>query len=885
MGYGTFAFVPTPQPQYVKSREQAERWAELLYENGRTEGIGFDTETTGLSIVRDRVKFFSLAQHDIRICAPVRLLPVFADLLADPDIPKRMTNAKYDMHLALNHGVHVRGECFDTVDMDFLLDENRRGQHGLKKCAADYLGLRMTPFKQLFGDVGKVENEIKVLAEVHDILEQYDNDNEREAARTRAIQLMIRLQRVDASEGVLKALKKLELGIRSGFTLKYPVLLKFARDLGYAKKTAGKGGFVGDFVEFLLGIPVPKEDRDRWRPVLTNHNALQDFHTLLWERLLTEIHVQDDPIEQLRTIISDYASLDAWASHQLVEYLRQDLEEEPMITEGKSALEDAYYSTLGILDHHVARLKKEDPGSETLGRVQELTTRTEAKLARLEGQIERGVGDVDLYTWVREKRNPFTRTLWNMERRGFKISTRVCQEYSDDMQDTIDEVKREIVRVTQDLSFNPDSSPQVLEHLFSYDEVRKKWSDPWGNAPKKMTSGGASGRNKRPTTDKGVLEEFSAKGHALASLILRHRRFSKLKSTYMDGLPPEADRRGRIHSTLKATGARTWRLSSANPNLQNIPVRDPEWGPKIRNLFIAGHWGDCDPAWALPHLMGVPVPDLPPDFPMTLLVADYKQVEMRVMAHFSQDPGLIEAIMLGRDLHCQTVALASEIGALRPGITYEMAAAAKKAGKGATPEQLELQRDRSNLKATGFGILYGIGAAKLGMQLGLPVVPQRRRNGHVYDTCPAAEKLIYDYLNNIYPEVGNLIQRTHHECAQRMEVRTIAGHPRRLPDIRSRDQGLRKLAERQSVNSRIQGSAADITNEAMLRVEGDEELRRLGARMLMQVHDELILEVPDHPDFIAPAMKRVKACMTDPIDLLVPLEVDLDVAKSWGMAK
>jgi DNA polymerase-1 len=171
------------------------------------------------------------------------------------------------------------------------------------------------------------------------------------------------------------------------------------------------------------------------------------------------------------------------------------------------------------------------------------------------------------------------------------------------------------------------------------------------------------------------------------------------------------------------------------------------------------------------------------------------------------------------------------------------------------------------------------------MQLGLPIVKKRHRNGQTRDWCPAAQELIDNYLNEIYPGVGFWIEDTREMCREELAVYTVLGHPRRLPDIVSRDRGLAAQAERQSGNSRIQGSAADITNEAMLRCEGDEELRALGVRMLLQVHDELVFEVPNHPRYIEPAKRRIKELMENPFPMRVPIEIDMDVADSWGDAK
>jgi len=269
---------------------------------------------------------------------------------------------------------------------------------------------------------------------------------------------------------------------------------------------------------------------------------------------------------------------------------------------------------------------------------------------------------------------------------------------------------------------------------------------------------------------------------------------------------------------------------------------------------------------------------------MILKVADYRNLEMRMIAHHSRDEGMIEAIKLGRDIHCQTVAIASEIGAIESGITYDIALAAKKA-KNPTEEQKALVEQRSKLKATGFGIVYGIGALKLGLQLGLKIIKERNKWGRMRERCPEAEKLIDDYLWNIYPGVGRWIEDTKDKCRDEEVVYTLRGHPRRLPDINSNDGMLRSQAERQAPNVIPQGGGADIVNEAMLRCERDPELRACGARMLLQVHDELMFEVPDHPEYIAVAERRIRANMENPFPMRVAIEIDMDTGYNWDGAK
>jgi DNA polymerase-1 len=263
---------------------------------------------------------------------------------------------------------------------------------------------------------------------------------------------------------------------------------------------------------------------------------------------------------------------------------------------------------------------------------------------------------------------------------------------------------------------------------------------------------------------------------------------------------------------------------------------------------------------------------------MTLIVADYDQLEVKGAAHVSQDPTLLQILREGKDVHSITSSAVT-------GIPYADFIAAKKADN-PTPQQEELIDIRSGNKSALFGIFYGIGATKLGMQLKKPIIPERMRNGRVRLTCPEAQKII-DGVFQVYPGLKEAIDQTHVDCAEKLYVQTVTGRYRRLPDILSDDRGISSQAERQAFNSRIQGSAADIAQAAMLRCERDEELRRLGARMLLQIHDELVFEVPDIPEYVEPAKKRIKYLMEHPFDeeLSVPLTVSLHAAKTWGDAK
>lgn len=804
-----YRFVRTPDPEYIETEKEARSWCDRYM---ACHSVGFDTETTGLSKVGARVKFFSFSDGESRICGPVRLLRFFAELLENPNVIKRMSNAKFDMHMAANHGILLRGECWDSNVQDWYFDENRP-RHGLKECARDHLGLRMSPFKDVFGAIGSTEKEVKMVTRFHDILEAGDKEAAADA--------LIAVGKADGDEEVIKSLKKMSLSKQGDYLMGSDEPTKAARKLlaigrihGLATRTPGKAGFVADYLNMLSGMPaLPTKEREAFRFLLEDMELLKEAHEYLLHELRKLVSIDMDPLEMLKLLVGDYASLDAWASYVLCEVILEKL--------GDEAIDDELYT---LADYYV------------------------------------------------DEAVPYTRVLWNMERRGFPIDMAVLDKQRIPMGKKISALERKVVSlVGRDVNLR--SSQQMLE-IFYEKDGNGNWVDSFGDPPIKWTKGGASGV-KMPSTDKEVIAVLADKGDEVAKVLQEHRQFSKLHDTYLTGLPTWADHRGRIHTDLKQGGARTGRLASGDPNLQNIPARGED-GSKIRLGFVAGKWGDCSPDWCVESLLGVSVPDLDPDTPMTLIVADYAQLEMRILAHFSEDEELCKVIRSGKDIHSMTAALAG-------GYDYVEVAAAKKAHN-PTPRQKELLDVRSGMKAVGFGIMYGIGAVKLGRDLDLPITTTVGRNGKTYERCPEGQKLIDTYFG-IYKGVKRWINDIRENCREDLFVQTICGRFRRLPDIVSSERGLAAEAERQASNSVIQGSAADICNKAMLKCEHDPELRALGVRMLMQIHDELVFEAPDIPKFLEPSKDRVRVMMEDPYPMLVPIQISMDTARSWGEAK
>jgi len=322
----------------------------------------------------------------------------------------------------------------------------------------------------------------------------------------------------------------------------------------------------------------------------------------------------------------------------------------------------------------------------------------------------------------------------------------------------------------------------------------------------------------QPSTDEEVLQELSA-DYPLPKVLLEHRALSKLKSTYTDKLPQMVNpRTGRVHTTFSQATAVTGRLASSDPNLQNIPVRTEE-GRRIREAFIA-----------------------PPGH--VLVSADYSQIELRIMAHLSGDHALVRAFLAGEDIHRAT---AGEIFGVKPSEV--------------TADQ------RRYIKAVNFGLIYGMGAFGLAQQLGI-------ERG-------AAQQFIDKYFQR-YPGVAEYMQRTREIAREQGYVETAFGRRLWLTDIKAAGGPRRAAAERAAINAPMQGTAADLVKLAMIAVAGWIDRERLGTTMLLQVHDELVLEVPEKE--LARVKRELPPLMTGVAKLSVPLVVDVGSGPNWERA-
>ncbi|MFO7324414.1 MAG: DNA polymerase I [Pseudomonadota bacterium] len=401
-----------------------------------------------------------------------------------------------------------------------------------------------------------------------------------------------------------------------------------------------------------------------------------------------------------------------------------------------------------------------------------------------------------------EIEQPLASVLLEMEHRGVLIDAALLRAQSGELGARINELQKQI-HAAAGGEFNPDSPRQLQQILFEKLQLPVIRKTPTG----------------QPSTAEDVLEELATAGFELPNLILEYRSLTKLKSTYTDKLPGEIDpATGRVHTCYHQAVAATGRLSSQDPNLQNIPIRTAE-GRRIRQAFIA-----------------------PPGH--VLVAADYSQIELRIMAHLSDDPALLRAFQQDLDVH--------------------LATAAEVLGK---PLDQVTSEERRSAKAVNFGLIYGMSAFGLARQLGID--------------RGAAQKYVDLYFER-YPGVKAFMDRTRAQAREQGYVETVRGRRLYLPDIRSRNRNLQQYAERSAINAPMQGTAADIIKLAMLRVERECTARKLPARLIMQVHDELVLEVAEGAVDATIAMLREQ--MSTAETLKVPLKVDIGVGANWDQA-
>ncbi|MDR1802994.1 MAG: DNA polymerase I [Treponema sp.] len=411
----------------------------------------------------------------------------------------------------------------------------------------------------------------------------------------------------------------------------------------------------------------------------------------------------------------------------------------------------------------------------------------------LEGKLKEA-GAMDLFLKLEM---PLLPILAEMEGEGIMIESDVLKRYGVELAKELESIQEKTFKIVGH-EFNLSSTQQLQKVLFEERKLK----------PGKKTKTGYS-------TDVAVLEELSREDEVPA-LILRHRTLLKLKSTYVDSLPEQADSEGRIHTSFVQTGTATGRLSSREPNLQNIPIRDEE-GRRIREAFIAR------PGWVL-------------------ISADYSQIELVVLAHLSRDINLISAFTEGKDVHARTAALIFGIDE-----------------KNVLPEQ------RRIAKTINFGVMYGMSAFRLSNELGI--------------SRTEASAFIEAYFRT-YSGVRGFIDELIKKTEASGYATTIFGRRRYIPAINSQNKTEKAAAERVAVNTPIQGSAADIVKTAMINLDKALIAAVSPARLLLQVHDELIFECPKNA--AKETAELIKKEMENAVELIIPLKASLETGKRWG---
>jgi DNA polymerase I len=465
----------------------------------------------------------------------------------------------------------------------------------------------------------------------------------------------------------------------------------------------------------------------------------------------------------------------------------QGVQHDPMLY---SYLLDPTYSSHRVADVALRRFNLKLSGD--LAEAADVT-------GRLTTALRDDVQQAGLTKLYQEMDLPLVPVLARMEQAGVKIDTAALAKMSAELDREIKTKAREICEVAG-TEFNIASPRQLGDVLFNKLNLPKPFK---------------YGKGRAISTAVDVLEGL-ADEHPIARMVLDYRQLTKLKSTYVDTLPALINpSTARLHTTFGQTGTATGRLSSANPNLQNIPIRT-ELGRGIRAAFIAepGH---------------------------VLLTADYSQIELRLLAHFSRDPLLVEAYRRGDDVHTLT---ASQVFGVPPLMV--------------SPDH------RRQAKVVNFGIVYGLSPFGLSQNLGIE---------------PAeAKQFIANYFEK-YKGVRAFIDKTLEQARRELKVRTLFGRVRPIPDINSKNANQRGFAERTAVNTPLQGTAADLIKVAMIRIDAALQERQLKSRMTLQVHDELVFEVPERE--VETMQSLVREHMERAHALAVPLLVEMEVGPNW----
>jgi DNA polymerase-1 len=428
------------------------------------------------------------------------------------------------------------------------------------------------------------------------------------------------------------------------------------------------------------------------------------------------------------------------------------------------------------------------------------TQRRAALLLRLVVSLQESLEARELVELYERIELPLIRVLGRMEDAGIRIDLAFLNDLGKELNDECRRLEAEI-HTHADEQFNVNSTPQLRRILF----------EKLGLTPVKKTKTG-------PSTDADSLQKL-AEEHPIVETLLRYREVEKLRSTYADALPPLVGPDGRIHATFNQLATTTGRISSESPNLQNVPVRTAG-GRELRRAFIA-------------------------DEGCGLLTADYSQIELRVLAHLADDPGLIDAFERGADVHTTTAARVFDV-----------------------PEDKVDEFQRRFAKVVNYGLAYGMEAYGLAQRLDIPTDQARE---------------ILDAYFAAFPNVAGYMQETIREAKACGYTTTLFGRRRQLPELSSDNFRIRQMGERMAQNAPVQGTAADIFKLAMIDLDRALEAARLESRMVLTVHDELVLEVPlGERERVEPLVRQV---MVDAATLRVPLEVEVGFGPNWSDAK
>ncbi len=515
-----------------------------------------------------------------------------------------------------------------------------------------------------------------------------------------------------------------------------------------------------------------------------------------------EIYFTDD-VQEIHEILIHGDKLQVWSSKPLYKYgMDQGLEMPLVAFDGELAAyllnpANTKYQMTDLANQYAVRAQEISGGIPTSFMVLVETAQIAGNLFR---RLENEIREKDQEKLLQEIEIPLAQVLASMELEGFALDSAALKEYGAALDTRLEELQKSIYEAAG-TSFNLNSPKQMGAILFEQLKL----------PPKKKTKTGYS-------TNADVLEELRG-SHPIIELILEHRQLIKLKSTYVEGLLKVIGRDGRVRTTFQQTETRTGRISSTEPNLQNIPVRTEE-GSKLRAFFQAR------PGWKL-------------------LDADYSQIELRVLAHISKDKAMQKAFQEGADIHTTTAAQVFKL-----------------------PEEMITPDMRFRAKAVNFGIVYGISAFSLSQDTGVSV--------------QEADQYIKGYLET-YSGVRQYMEDTVAFAKENGYVKTMFGRRRNLPELASAKKTMRSFGERVAMNTPIQGTAADIIKIAMIRVYRRLRQEGLMARLILQVHDELLVEAPVME--AEQAARILQEEMEHAISLDVPLVAETHQGNTWLDAK